>query len=105
MENKNIKSEAISEHIEEEQLAEVAGGQRDYTPLCHFTLGLSSKDKWEDDGSYWIKCASIICTGCSCRYQPHCKDKWHLVSGKTKELLPSGYSNHHLKSPSNNFNT
>ena len=107
--NQNIKSEAISESINEEQLAEVAGGGAGLAGNCYFQP--TGNVRFIEHGGVATKVeaeCSAICKSvfnCKCHREKHCVDKWHLINPETRELLPAGYSNHQQKKPCNGYDT
>jgi len=106
--NPNIKSEAISESIDEEQLAEVAGGSG-LTRKCYFqpTGRVRAADHVGVAEKMEAECSALCKSGfiCRCHGENHCVGKWHLINPETRELLPGGFSNHQEKKASNGYNT
>ena len=94
---------ADNQTINEEQLAEVAGGtENNQNGKCFFTIK-NLDTKW-DKGFLWLECLST-CIGCKCRGKAHCVDKWHIIDHETRELYPQDYSNHLDKKAINRYNT
>jgi len=95
--------------INEEQLAEVAGGGAGLAGNCFFrpTGRVRAADHVGIAEKMEAECSAICKSGfsCKCHGKNHCVGKWHLINPETRELLPAGYSNHQQKKADNGYNT
>jgi len=99
----SIMNENNSSKINEEQLADVAGGEG-LSGMCLFTP--SGEKKQDSNRNFdWIKCKSNCTVFCCCYGEEHCVDNWHIIDSGNYRLYPDGFANHDNKSPYNDYNT